>query len=243
MSAVLENIQPTHLEAPSAQADLWDSRYENEGHIWGDEPSPSAEKLLERITKTSASILEIGFGYGRDTKEFCFAGHHVTGFDVSEVGLREAKNGLRSYFDTGKAHFNCGDFSSAHLPVGDFDAVYSHRTLHLLGTNGLVRAFARSAARVVKPGIGILVVSARDTRDFDPEQMIKRPDGFAEYKAEVPGRKGQLISFWDEARFRSVFGSKFEFLNFEQSEELESEKNPDKTAKFTIMVAVRKPII
>ncbi len=232
-------------ESPSAQADLWDNRYSREGHIWGDEPSPTAEVLLEKLSEAkirSASILEIGFGYGRDTKEFCMAGHRISAFDVSEVGLREAKNSLPAHFAAGNVLFTCGDFSKAILPEGDFDALYSHRTLHLLGNNGLVRAFARSAAKAVVPESGLLVVSARDIRDFDKSQMEMVDNDTAIYKPEIEGRRGQLISFWNEKRFETVFSPKFDIISLTPSEEMEAVNNPNKTAKFTIMVARRKPL-
>ena len=85
-------------------------------------------------------------------------------------------------------------------------------------------------------------MSARDHRDMDEEQMEVRPDGLVQYKDTVPDRQGQLISLWDESRFIETFGDKFEIKKFVAGEEIEAVNNPDKKAKFTTMVAVRKPI-
>lgn len=237
MSAVLKEEIAT-----SKLGEFWDGRYRAEGKIWGEEPSPTAELLIDRIHRTSASIVEIGFGYGRDTLAFCRAGHNVDGYELSVEGLNIAYSLLGSHIQFGgRSHLMIGDFNSGRVPIGEYDAVYSHRTLHLMGNNGLVSAFARHAAKVIKPG-GLLVISARDTRDFDKDQMIERPDGLTEYKPDVPGRQGQLISLWNEARFRQVFERKFNILEFQQEEEPEALNNPGKTAKFTIMVAERRPL-
>lgn len=226
---------------PEQIAHEWDNRYSKWNNIWGDARSLSAEVLLEELNGPS-SVLEVGFGYGRDALAICQAGHAVTGLELSSVGLSKACEQMRTYINAGRAHMGVGEFTSAQLPNGKFDAVFSHRTLHLMGNNGLVDAFASRAAKVIKAG-GILVVSARDMRDFDEQQMVQRADGMVEYKPDVPDRQGQLISLWDKARFQETFGKKFNIRECIPSEEIEAVNNPDKTAKFTIMVAERKPVI
>lgn len=225
---------------PEVIAREWNARYGKWHHMWGDKPSPSAKHLLDKLDDVS-HILEVGFGYGRDALAFCQAGHSVTGLELSSVGLSDACQQIGSYLRSGRAHLGIGEFTSAKLPHGSFDAVFSHRTLHLMGNNGLVDAFASRAAKVIKVG-GLLVVSARDMRDFDEQQMVKRSDGMIEYKPEVPDRQGQLISLWDEARFRETFSEKFDVVSCVESQEIEAVNNPDKMAKFTIMTAIRKPL-
>lgn len=225
---------------PESIALEWNKRYEKWHRLWGDKPSPSAKFLLDRLDDVS-HVLEVGFGYGRDALALCQAGHSVTGLELSSSGLSQACEQMGAYLRSGRAHLGIGEFTSAKLPNGSFDAVFSHRTLHLMGNNGLVDAFAARAAKVIKVG-GLLVISARDTRDFDPAQMLKRADGMIEYKPEVPDRQGQLISLWDEARFRETFEEKFRILDCIPSEEIEAVNNPDKKARFTVMVAVRKPL-
>lgn len=246
MSAVLDPHNQQGASGSSYQIDPddiaadWNRRYAKYNHLWGDEPSPSAEILLDTITDSS-HILEVGFGYGRDALAFCQNGHSVTGVEISTTGLTEACRQMSFYLRAGRANLGIGEFTAAKLPTGAFDAVFSHRTLHLMGNNGLVTAFASKAARVVKPG-GLLVISARDMRDFDPEQMVKRNDGLVEYKNTVPDRQGQIISLWDDARFQTTFSRRFNIKALIASEEPEAINNPGKMAKFTIMVAERKPL-
>lgn len=214
---------------------FWNDRYENEGHIWGDDPSETADLLAQRLRPVS-NVLEIGFGYGRDLVELVNQGHRVTGIESAVAGLTEATKQIQSKIDSGQAHVLLGDFARASLPENEFDAVTSHRVLHLLGNNGLVRAFAQHAARVLKPG-GLFYVSARDPRDFDPNTMNQVSPGIVEYK----NRPGHEISFWDEKRFRDTFSRQFDIERFVQGEEIES-RQTGTMSKFTIMIArKRKP--
>lgn len=222
-------------EDPSkANAVLWDSRYEAEGHIWGDDPSLTGRLLVKKLAPVSY-VLEIGFGYGRDLSEILQHGHRAYGIEVAASGHTEAGRLLDEYIMSGQAQLLRGEFARASLPKGEFDAVISHRVLHLLGKNGLVRAFGNHAARVLKPG-GLLMVSARNPQDFNADQMVPKGDGFAEYK----DRPGHLIRFWNEKMFEDAFSDDFEILEFVHGKEIESVKNPIDT-HFTIMVARRKP--
>lgn len=214
--------------------DFWSKRYVREGHIWGDEPSLTADRLID-VLHPDSKVLEIGFGYGRDLVHMLNEGHRVYGIEKAAIGLSEATRQVQQYLDAGKGHLMLGEFNNADLKQESFDAVVSHRVLHLLGSNGLTTAFANRAAGVLKPG-GLLYVSARDTRDFNDTQMKWVGDNIAEYKNRGPG---QQISFWDRERFNRVFGKKFDIIGFEEATEIESTTNPV-NSHFTIMMARKK---
>ncbi len=226
--------------------DIWSRRYANEGHIWGDEASKTAEDLID-VLDPSSKVLEVGFGYGRDLLHLLQQGHYVYGIEKAVVGLSEATRQAQEYIDLGKAHLILSNFISVDLKQGSFDAVLSHRVLHLLGQNGNIKAFVNRAAGALKQG-GLLYVSARDQRDFNPEQMIRQKDGTVTYREDVPklgDRRGQLISLWDEARFREAFSNKFDIMSIEQGNEAESLTNLDESGQpvqsfFTVMKARKK---
>lgn len=216
---------------------LWDRRYRKEGPLWTWEPSPTVQELTSQNIGSVAQVLEFGFGYGRDLLEIATNGHVTYGVEQSTVGLGMA---LDKFKEIGvKSTLVFGEIQRAPLQDEYFDALHSHRVLHLLGDNGVVRAFANASARFLKKD-GVLCVSARDKRDFDPEQMEERDDGTVAYKEHVPNRAGHIISMWDQARFEATFSRKFNIVSILEEEEMESVSNPDKTSKFTIMVARRK---
>lgn len=238
--------KPRRLRTPSPQESpandsspyVWDVRYAAEGHIWGDEPSLTG-KTVVRLLRPRSHVLEFGYGYGRDLQEILLHGHSAYGIEKSDVGHTEARRVLHQHIDSGQAQLLLiGDFTKASTPNEGFDAVFSHRVLHLLGKNGVVRAFNAHAARILKPD-GLFVVSARNPKDFNPDQMEWIEEGMAQYKPEFKERRGQIIRFWDEKAFRDTFSDNFDIETFIEGTEIESRKNPVDT-HFTIMVARRK---
>ena len=220
--------------APSVPSNAdWNERYKNEGHIWGDKPSLTAKRLADKLRPVS-NILEVGFGYGRDIIHLVNRGHRVHGVENAVAGLTEATRQLQDKVNAGSAHLLLGEFARAALGKNEFDALYSHRVLHLLGANGHVHAFVDTASRVLKPG-GLLYVSARNQKDFNPNTMHRLADGTVERN----DRPGHLISLWDEARFKRVFDKHFEILEFVEGQEIESMKTGDNT-EFTLMIAKKR---
>ena len=218
---------------------IWDERYATQGKLWGDAPSKVAETVADRVSDGS-KIIDIGCGYGRDIKYLVNHGHSVHGLEEASAGLTLAVRELAQFAQFGRATLIWGDFASVQLNENSFDAVQSHRVLHLLGFNGLVDAFSKKAKKILKPG-GLLVVSARNPTDFDPEQMEWVVEGqHARYT--IPGRTGHDISFWDQDRYNRIFGPHFKIEDFEDGEEIESLDNKNKVTRFTTMIA-RKPVI
>lgn len=219
--------------------DFWSRRYIDEGHIWGDDGSLTAQMLAEKLAESDdasvKTILEVGFGYGRDIKELAIQGHKIVGIETASAALHESANQVGRYLQSGQVQLLLGDFNHTNYLKKDFDAVTCHRTLHLWGNNGLVRAFANKTASVLKDN-GLLVVSARNEKDFNPDQMVMIAPNLAEYK----DRPGHQISFWNEARFHETFGKKFEILECIHGVEIESQKNPV-DSHFTLMIARKKP--
>lgn len=217
---------------------FWNDRYSKEGHIWGDEPSQSALILADMLSN-NASILEIGFGYGRDMVALVSQGFRVTGVEIALEGLNEATRQLQRFIKEGHAHIQLGDFSRAQLAQNTFDGVLSHRVLHLLGNNGLVRSFAKVASNVLKED-GLLVLSARSDRDFNPDQMrwVDEEARHAEYT--IDGREGHGITFWSEQMLTDVFSKRFDIQSITQTSERESRDNGVDTHLLT-MVARRRP--
>ena len=225
------------------QAVLWGDRFRSHGHLWGEVPSQTVRLLrgsLDELfgdTDMVREIVTVGAGTFRDEVHLAAAGAKIKAFEVASQGIELGKKLARDKGVTDRIEFEHKSFSDSKSRR-TFDALLSHRTLHLLD-DFEVRNFAKKAAQWVKPG-GIIAVSARDFEDFDAEDMqwISQDDGVAEYTTS--DREGHIVRFWNEAMFRQTFGEDFSIRGFVPGTEVESSTNSDKEAHFTIMLAQRK---
>lgn len=210
---------------------FWDQRYKNNGVLWGEQPSPTAE-IAARYFAPKSEVLEIGFGYCRDLVYLAKNGFIISGIDSSSEGAQMAKQYLRQAGVQAKAIITA-KFECAELSDLRFDAVLSHRCLHLLITPADLNGFLQNLFNITNPG-AVICIGTRDTRDLDSSQMNSQGDGIYEYK----NRPGHLISYWDEKRFQHVFGAYFNILSFVQVMEQESKENNNPCC-LTVMVATK----
>lgn len=215
---------------------VWDRKFTQEGRVWGDQPSITA-KTLKDVLVSRGHIYEVGFGYGRDLIYLARLGHTVSGIDHSSVGLVEAKK-LLTEENIDISGLSQGDFTKASekLTPEKYDALISHRVLHLLTLETDIEKFVENCAIVLKSG-GILVISTRDQRDFKPAKMkwTNSERTVAYYK----NNKDHIINFWDEARFRNMFSKYFDVLSLTENEEREFSDRSQRS-QITTMVALKR---
>lgn len=230
----LRNIRVDVNWKPELLNDLdnWGKRYlGKDGHLWEDKPSKCGEFLLNELKEPSL-ILDLGCGYGRDSKALLKQGHYVLGIDKSEGAIIASELELRDYINDKKAFLISGDFAKTSLIKNNFDAVLSHRMLHLPNTED-ARAIIDNIAAALKPG-GTLVLTARRHDDFNKEQMKwvnSKNSNDNGNTAVYKDRPQHQINFYDEERFRNVLSEQFTDLSFEPGEEIESVGNYDENGK------------
>ena len=123
-----------------AAATFWNQRYRDHSACWGDAGSPTLQVALKHFPATGRA-LEIGYGYGRDLVALARRGLVMTGIDPSDEGQHMAEARLAA-LGVKTATLLTADFTEATLPESAFDAVLSHRTLHLMTAPGAVGRFA-----------------------------------------------------------------------------------------------------
>ncbi len=189
--------------------------------------------------------MEIGCGYGRDTKVLLDRGHFVVAYDKSIVGIALAEERLENHIKRDKAKIVNSDFLKAQPQDNYFDAVISHRTLHLIDPSKVIEVIERITASL-KQG-GTLVLSARSPADFNKQQMkwvnTKRENDnmVAVYKH----RENHVINFYDEARLTVLLSDRFIDLTFINGEEIEAYSNIDpdgqcNMSQYIMVVATKK---
>ena len=203
----------------------WNDRYEQYGHMWGDEPSVCGMQFA-KVLKPGSKVLDFGCGYARDTKYLAEHGHRPMGVDLSMKAIRLADEFLSDSGSSAvndRVSFYRGDIIEAPLVQDNFDAVLSHRTLHLPHP-AEVSIIVKRVAEAMKEK-GLLIATARSRDDFNPEQMVMLDDGITfEYK----DRPGHRVYPFNEDRFRALLSPYFTELSFFNGTEPESVYNVGK---------------
>ena len=130
-------------------------------------------------------IADLGCGYGRHLAAFVEQGHaHPLGIDRSASLLDEARAQAPS------AHLLRGDLRALPLHAGSLAAAFCFYSSMFLGTHADAVAALREAARVLRPGGGLVL-----TTD-NPLRLAARPH--LRYEEDVPGL-GRIVeeSEWD----------------------------------------------
>lgn len=106
--------------------DYWNSRFLNEGKIWGISPSKSAKYCLELFRNYEVkNVLIPGSGYGRHTKFFSDNRYKVLGIEISEVAVEISKE-----FDSQSEFINRSILDMKDL-LEKFDSIFCFNVLHL----------------------------------------------------------------------------------------------------------------
>lgn len=133
--------------------DSWKEEYdEGTDRHWmdGATPCPLAKEVvkeLDDINISTAEILEIGIGNGRDSIFMAKKGHNVIGIDISPEPVSIAKEKAKK----GKVEnvkFETGDAENLKYEPDTFDVVYSVAAIH----STPLQSVLKEIYRVLKPG-------------------------------------------------------------------------------------------
>lgn len=174
--------------------EYWESRFNNEGEMWGFEPSDSSITAA-RIFRSERlkNILVPGFGYGRNAKYFLENNFNVTGIEISESAIRLAR-------DKG---LNCiihhGSVTSMPYDEEQFDAVFCYAMIHLLNKYER-RTFLKACySQLNKNGMMIFVVSSTDM------DIYRRGRYLSKNRYEISG--GLKVFFYDSESVLKEFSA------------------------------------
>lgn len=193
---------------PGDAAAFWDARYAR-GRLYGTEPTSVARSLAELFrAHTVHRILDAGCGSGRDALFYAREGFEVTGLDISENGLRWARE--RAAAEGLRAVFLQGDLVETNLPPGTFDAAVAVHLIHL------------QPASVRQVMVNQLWRLTRDAGLIATANYSTGEEGFATWPAypEPNTRvdpKGKLVHFFDADDLRALLPpARFELLTFDE---------------------------
>lgn len=119
----------------------------------------------ESIGNPAGSVLDVGCGAGRDTREISKFGYAVTGIDLSEKMLEIARG------KTPGASFSKMDFRQLGFNDNTFDGVWANASLFLVTKDEVIESL-KEIYRVLKPG-GVAFVSFKEGEGLQVKHVTK----------------------------------------------------------------------
>ena len=172
--------------------EYWNSRFTEEGQIWGETPSRSADLALEIFKKYQVqSVFVPGAGYGRNTKLFSAHGMHTVGIEISEVAYNLAK-----VFDP-QTDITLGSVFDLPLITEKYDAIYCFNVLHLF-TEGNRQKVLNLCANILKTdGLLFFVVFSDQEASYGNGKKIE-PHTYE-------SKPGRPIHYYSERDLKAQF--------------------------------------
>lgn len=164
--------------------EYWESRFKDEGALWGFEPADSALIAL-RIFKSLGinDILIPGFGYGRNAKLFYENGIHVTGIELSASAIKTARqNGIDCTIHHG---------SVASMPYDDhrYGGIFCYAMIHLLNYTERHHFLNACDNQLITGGCMIFVVTSKESENYGKGRHLSKD------RYEIS--KGLKVFFYD----------------------------------------------
>jgi 2-polyprenyl-3-methyl-5-hydroxy-6-metoxy-1,4-benzoquinol methylase len=158
-----------HDRAPPAFEDpagTWNRRFSQPGYLFGTEPNAWLHEH-GAVWEAGQRVLCVADGEGRNSVWLAQQGLTVDAFDISEVGVRKARDFARI---TGvKVNFAVADIADLQWPQGLYDGVVA--IFIQFADPGLRCRIFEGLVRCLKPG-GILVLQG-----YTPKQLEFRTGG------------------------------------------------------------------
>lgn len=147
---------------------FWEERFCEEGKIWGENPSRTAEYAITLFKKYPVrTILIPGSGYGRNAEAFAREGFDVTGIEISPTAVALARQNSEKiqYFEG----------SVDNMPFDDcqYDAIYCFNVLHLFLKDPRQIFLKRCRDQLKKGGLMFFVVFSDREPSFCTGRMVE----------------------------------------------------------------------
>ncbi|MEI6293063.1 MAG: class I SAM-dependent methyltransferase [Methanomicrobiales archaeon] len=163
---------------------FWEERFSDEGRIWGDTPSRSAEHAIGLFKNAGVHVVLVpGSGYGRNAVAFARAGFQVTGIEISATAISLAQQNNQGI------RYHLG--SVLDMPFDDsmYDGIYCFNLLHLFRKKDRTAFLQLCEEQLKDGGVMFFVVFSERETSFGKGRMVE------EYTFESkPGREVHYYS-------------------------------------------------
>jgi SAM-dependent methyltransferase len=205
---------------------FWEKRFQNEGKVWGDQPSKTTVHAVEVFQKHRIrKVLIPGSGYGRNSRVFSEAGFEVTGIEISETACHMAMA-----FDPLTKVYS-GSILDMPFNNIEYDAIYCFNVLHLFYERERKLFLEKCRHQLRHGGLAFFTVFSekeptyRKAREVETDTFESRP--------------GRPTHYFTDANIREHF-KKFEVIETDIVEDLENHSNEDPHTHILRYILARK---
>ena len=200
-------------------AAMWDRRFSESGYLFGTEPNAWLREHAD-LWHAGQRVLCVADGEGRNSVFLADRGLIVDAFDISEVGVRKARDFARI---TGvKVNFAVADVARLAWPESLYDGVVA--IFIQFADPELRRRIFLGMVRCLKPG-GLLVLQG-----YTPKQL--------DYRTGGPGIESHLYT---AAQLREAFAG-LEILDLREYESELDEGSGHRGHSALVGLVARKPL-
>ena len=171
---------------------FWEERFREEGRIWGDTPSRTAEYAIDLFRKAGVhDVLVPGSGYGRNAEAFARTGFEVTGIELSETAVALAKQ------TSPDIRYHQG--SVLDMPFDDsvYDGIYCFNVLHLFRKHERAAFLQRCREQLGEGGVIFFAVFSNKEPSLGTGRQIE--------ENTFESKPGREVHYYSEDDLRSEF--------------------------------------
>lgn len=217
------------MEGERFGTEMYDNKYSTKEEI---HPRSVVTYFVDKYMTGSQRCLDLGSGAGRHSKYIAEKGIGVTAIDLSEMGVRNAKEVLKDFPDS---HVLIGDVHKLPFVDGSFDSLVCNRVLDYNDDEGLEVSFSEIERVLEDGGLVLLTVRSVSQEPKKEEALVsENEDGGKSFRV---GESQEVQHYFTEEEIRDL-ASRHNFVILEMRED--SHTNSEGEAKSELQAILRK---
>ena len=174
---------------------FWEIAFREKGKMWGEKPTLVAKETALLFYKNNVkNILIPGIGYGRNAMPFIELGMNVSGIEISETAIYNAKEQFGSVVKIYKG-------SVLNMPFDKvlYGGIFCHALIHLLSNNERSIFLEKCKEQLAENGLMVFTAITKKASTYGVGSMVE--------KDQYRTKDGLDLFFYDEVSIQKEFES------------------------------------